>query len=174
MPNRRRRRAAQLVALMIAIAIATAVPANSGDAAIVPIGSSSAYATEPPVSSLLAAGPLIAVGCVDAFYGAPRVIPLYTGPDAREYIVNVANDAPGLVLRDGKDVGGFASGGDYISATQSLIVRFVKARSDTEGVGSSDGPLGCRADVGGGGPDIPESDNVLLRMSAGTTYSRTV
>ena len=105
---------------------------------------------------------VIDTACVDAYYAGPG--------GGRDYIVNVADGPLAFVVRDGRNVGEFASGGDYICAAQSLLVRFVKGMSDAASYGDSSTRLRCPADVGGGGRDIPASDNVLLRMSDGTTY----
>lgn len=92
------------------------------------------------------------------------------GPDSSTYIVNVSEDPLAFAVRGGVNVGEFASGGDYVCAAQSLLVRFVKDRSYTEAYGSSDARLSCPEDVGGGGRNIAAVDNVLLRMEDGTTF----
>lgn len=93
-----------------------------------------------------------------------------SSPGGRDYIVNVANDPLAFVVHDNRNIGEFASGGDYQCAVQSMLVRFVRDRSFTNVYGSTTARLRCPADVGGGGRDIPASDNVLLRMADGTTY----
>lgn len=93
-----------------------------------------------------------------------------TPPGNSDHIVNVSNDPLAFVVHNGKNIGEFASGGDYQCAAQSLLVRFVKDRSFTQTYGSSAARLRCPEDVGGGRRNIPAADNILLRMSDGTAY----
>ncbi len=93
-----------------------------------------------------------------------------TPPGGSRYIANVGNSSLAFVVDHQRNIGELASGGDYICAAMSLPVRFLKDAGFAEVYGTSDAKLRCPADVGGPRRDIGAVDNVILRMSDGTSY----
>lgn len=128
-----------------------------------------------PRPTRLETGEAIPAGCVvddgrGGFTVQRRCVVPPSPPGGSKYIVNVGNDSLAFVVDHGRNIGEFASGGDYICAAMSLPVRFVKDRSYTEVYGSSSARLRCPADVGGPPRAIRAADKVILRMSDGTSY----
>jgi len=142
-------------------------------------------ATGDPVHSLWAPAPrpthldtgeAIPGGCIasdgNGGYTVQRrcVVPPTPPGGVSEYIVNVGNSDLAFLVRHGRNVGEFASGGDYICAAMSLPVRFVKDITFAEVYGESEARLRCPTDVGGTPRNLAAADNMILRQADRTSY----
>ena len=142
-------------------------------------------ATGNPVHSLWAPAPrpthldtgeAIPGGCIasdgNGGYTVQRrcVVPPTPPGGVSEYIVNVGHSNLAFLVRHGRNVGEFASGGDYICAAMSLPVRFVKDITFAEVYGESEARLRCPTDVGGTPRNLAAADNMILRQADRTSY----